>query len=446
MFGSVHRLLARRGLLTGIYVLLAVPAVAIVAFTCWLYQDVYLAAQTLETQREAAAQNDVPTTSEEFARFSRSPASQDAAPILVRLAKDWQDKPEVLRASLVADLRDLATPAGAHPAEDKSPLERTAAVVVTVRKIAAFPDCVLPREWHAETLKTEPHYHAIVQIGRLVAARSVALARLGQTDTAFQDLDALRILGRHYARDGALDALGVHVLLENLALLAAVEAAVYSPDPNAPQRLRDFAADRSTQPDLLRAVQGEAVRSVSLLADPKSYDGRTYAGHSLRFGSPVIQRATAARMVEFWARAVPDVRGQTPDPIASRNAYAEAVKAFTSQRSPSRIVPSAVAAWFQNRVDAAATLETRYRLALAAADILAYQRQNNRLPARANDTKANLKDPCSGGSLAYEKTIDGFRVYSVGLDGKDNAGKPRCSEGADTVLAITAKRVSLEGG
>jgi hypothetical protein len=93
---------------------------------------------------------------------------------------------------------------------------------------------------------------------------------------------------------------------------------------------------------------------------------------------------------------------------------------------------------FSNMDRAVANLEASKELTLALRAVLAYRRARGALPSAIGEV-GSFKDPMDGRALRYERTPKGFKIWSVGMDRRDDGGRPRpsgatSSSGYDTVV------------
>lgn len=65
----------------------------------------------------------------------------------------------------------------------------------------------------------------------------------------------------------------------------------------------------------------------------------------------------------------------------------------------------------------------RKRSLLASMDVLAFHRANGRWPATLIEAGSDYTDPFDDKPLRYKLDGEGFRVWSVGQNGKDDGGK-----------------------
>lgn len=100
---------------------------------------------------------------------------------------------------------------------------------------------------------------------------------------------------------------------------------------------------------------------------------------------------------------------------------------------------------------ATSTLEARIRLLGCAAAVRAYRLRHGSYPATLDEAGVSdiNKDPFTGGRFVYKPAKQGFLLYSVGADGKDDGGwraPERAEGGGDISLLPFMGRSRIAGG
>ncbi|MBS1710507.1 MAG: hypothetical protein JSS71_02135 [Armatimonadetes bacterium] len=431
----------KKSVLVMVYAVAIVPLVAVVGGSVWLYSDLYATGERFGQAVENGSSDLVPTEPQAFERSDPPEPGQDAAVLFEKAAAEWEQFPEEERTRLVAESRLYALPGDKPDGRFGESFAKCRPFVQSLGQAASLSDSRFQRQWSGDTELLEPHYHTTIQFGRLMTAFALADARDGRFDQAFNRLGQLRRIGWHISRDSGLDGLVTHVNLETQALAAAVEIAFnYGDRPGTIDRYRAFLAERGTRPDLFRNMQGEAMRTIHVLSRPDSFNDRMFSGSRLSINNPMFQRAAAVRMAEFWSSALESSQEDGNDPFASADSYRSAVRDFARLKSPSRIVPLAIADWNLARVGLAASLEARYLLASALAGALEGSHGTASLPESLGTIRE--LDPYTGEALAYSKTAEGCAIWCAGSDRRMGSGS---GDPADVSLSIAGGTASFEG-
>jgi hypothetical protein len=81
--------------------------------------------------------------------------------------------------------------------------------------------------------------------------------------------------------------------------------------------------------------------------------------------------------------------------------------------------------YYQRLDERMAQVDASQSIALATIDTHLFKLREGRLPRDLQELDDGYLDPFTGGSLLYKQTPDGFRIWSVDRDGKDNGGVTR---------------------
>lgn len=425
---------------------MAIPIIAVVGFGIWLYADLYATSDRFQNEIENGGNNLIPVIPSDFKRLNADSNNSATKPFLDAATK-WEKLDEDERSKALTHLRLYATPREViDPAYQKA-FAQCQPFVQKLRAAAAANDSNFEREWTGDGELLEPHYHTTVQFGRMMSAYALVEARLGNYNAAFQDLKNIRRIAQHYSRDAGLDGLALHVNLETQAISAAEEIIFLYGEKSAVQsQFKEFIASRkATQPDLLRNVEGEAMRTVYVLSQPDSFKDRMFSGTELSLRNEKFQKAAAVRMYEFWQTAISNIKAVDQDPIASQRAFQEAFEEFSRFRSPSRMIPVEIASWNTRRLDLAAALVARYALAESAGNLCIVFHKTGEFPTSLSQAQSNALDPLNDEPLAYRKTESGFIIYSVGVDGIDHGGDPESNSQRDIILELNQGAISIKG-
>ena len=437
---------ARRGVIIGLYVATAIPLLAVVGSGIWLYADLYSTSERFHAEIENGGTSLIPLEPSDFSRLNAPAKKEDAAIPYIKVAKEWEEMEEDERVKILSELRLYSTPREViHPAYEKS-FKECAPFIEKLRAVASKPDSSFDRDWNGDTELLEPHYHTTIQFGRLMTAYALTEARLGNYATAFADINNLRKIALHISRDSGLDGLKTHVNLETQALNAAQEIAfLYGDKSNVLEQYDTFVTNRKTRPDLIRNIEGEAMRTIFVLSQSDSFQDRMFSGTKLSIKNETFQHAAAVRMSEFWVSALEQLRAESSDPIACAEAFKVSAKQFANQRSPSRLIPGEIATWNIQRVNLAAALEGRYALAKTSGNLYAYYHREGKFPDSLSEIQHRETDPFNGDSLAYFKLGNGFKLYSVGSNLLDDGGDNESENPTDIIVVLQDGVIATEG-
>ncbi|MCA0360354.1 MAG: hypothetical protein LCH41_04805 [Armatimonadetes bacterium] len=435
---------SRQALMVTLYTGMALPTLFVFGSGAWLYNDLYAVSANIESLRSQAEDEEIATEPAAFGRLSSGSPESDGSRQFVALHSAWVAIPESTRKAWQQKTRDLVTGAGQ---EETAVLNDIEPFRARFMQVAQSPDCNLVRDWENAEGIVDPYYGSAIELSRLMINYAGYLGRRGKASEAFRTLGKVRRFAQLYARDGGMDAISAHLFIESITLSMGQELVLISNfNPTVIGEFKKFATDRSSSPNLMRATEGEAMRTIFTLSQEESYDERVFAGAKLTLKGKVFQQAAEARMIEFWVDAIPALRAANPDPFEMKAAYREALTRLDSKRTPSHLIPAAIAHWYEHKFSASVALDVRYQLALISAELFRYRGEHGAFPDGLNAVQAPTSDPLGDGSFGYRKTEEGFVLYSVGNDGVDDDGTSRSDTGErDIVLEVTKTRVLNEG-
>jgi len=331
-----------------------------------------------------------------------------------------------------------------------------ATVVAASRRTGYYNPLVVPRGGREPGVLLSA-LHPGVQECRVAADALAARVMLrlgdGKVDDAWQDLVACHRLGRLVARGGTLIEFLVGVAINDRAAEAGVVLIDRAGDA---KQARAWLADLRNLPAMpsvadkvdlaerfgyLDAAQfmrrGGAIDDVDLAAEaamaqldwgPIFRDGNRWYDRS----RDAAQLPTRAERVRAFAQIDADLRALKPkgDPrlaLAWQLLGGTPVEKLIAKKVGDALIGLTLPAVdnVQTKADRA---EQTHRNLLVAFALSAHRREHGRFPEKL-DALAPAHPPIvpgdlfSGGNLVYRPDGDGFLLYSVGVDGKDNGGR-----------------------
>jgi hypothetical protein len=306
---------------------------------------------------------------------------------------------------------------------------------------------------------------------RLLAARAMLRLHEGKLDGAWQDLLACHKLSRHHAEGMTLVEGLVAIAIERMALGGDAALAHYGRPTAA--RLRQIQADLAALPPMpkmadrldhgerffyLDTVSSIARLGVSHIGDLagagvtsakptglfqgialETLDAMVDWDEPLRLGNQWYNRLAAAARKPTRAQRAAAMAACDNDMkalavgVKNPKRMAERFLEKMPRQAAGRWVGEAFVALLLPAVSAVIKGEDRIaaetKLADVALALVAYRADHGKYPDRLADLKpkyrAETKDPCSDGDLFYRPAADGFLLYSVGPNGKDDGGRNR---------------------
>lgn len=431
----------KKGVLWGLYAAAGIPLLAVLASAGWLYNDVYATAGKFSQLSQFGSSEGVSLDAETF--LSDTGSGSDGWPAMESLQEDFQRLTSDEQEAMIASLRRLATPFGNDSAADFQAFAKAEALVTRYTAVSKSGHFAVPRDWSTPVTSEERFLRPQIQLGRLATAFASAQSRQGSLQGAFNTLEAVRANAAKYAAGGGIGALSGQTLLGTMALTDAATIALTAGSPEAKARFQAFVKDQTNDPQVLVSMHGEACRTVAVFSNSESFDGSVFAGAKMTASLDALQKASAVRMAEFWVATLSDAQSSTNDAIELSKVYRKSIESFVGNKSASSVLPATVARWHEHRLELAAALEVKLKLAAILGEM--YQ-PGKAWPDFLDVKKADLHDPYSESAFEFSSTPNGFKIYSLGKDGKDNGGNGRPTpQGCDIVLTVDGDTVTIEG-
>lgn len=301
--------------------------------------------------------------------------------------------------------------------------------------------CQFGVDWDAGAAAVFPHYADLRNLVRLLAVDVVAKARAGKSEEAINSLKLAYRLNRSIENDPILIGLLVQIVMiriANNATRSCTEQANFS--ENSAKMLYDELGKIDLPRGLVRAMQGERALGIWCFNNIGPQGGMMGSGFDpTKYVSSYplrplfnLDRATYLRLMRLQVEQSRlsclemKRRGITPvlDPNVPKYAVVSRIlfPVFTRARftTDSAIAEIAIA-----------------RVWLA---ICAYKDRFGSYPDSMKELRSKLGwklpvDPYSGKDLVYARTQDGFTIYSLGPNMKDDGGIEMPSDTSDPNVA-----------
>ena len=372
----------------------------------------------------------------------------NAAPIYEKAFAEQKQLPNGIRDKIF-----LPAPPGLKHWDDlRVGLEGSRAVLVLVDHATARPRCWFIRD-RAQLGGDFSHLPPLKDLAKLVCRRAEVEAHEGRLDAALESLRVAATIARHSGEDpgmigwlvkGGLDSMVLGQL--NLILVPAemtpprielareVLATLGSPDPLP--GLRGELVERFTMVDRLEEaakmgflsqdsvwerVQGwwEDVRA-QFTGQKQAPDLSVFRP---RFQDPkLVDRAYRARELHRWNAFFEAAQTRDGDPQAIARDLAALRKELDAGHHRADRPAQAFPYLGEEIGEAYQRAVARRRLAKQALTVMGFRQRTGNWPATLADAGDVLADPFDGKPLRYRVRADGFVVYSIGTDLKDDGG------------------------
>ncbi len=425
-------------ILGGAVALLA--AVAVTVFMVWYRGDVQRAAKDLPKQVARARALGLPLEPRELRRDPPVKASENAAPAIRTLVSILKAGSPVYRASTRIFAADINHPEATADQDWKT----VAPALALARRAAAKPHCDFDYDWNQGFSLQVPEYPPSKASAKLLAWHGVKLARENRTDEALAEFWATREVGRLIGETPGSIPLLVSVAVDGLALKGYVGAAkVWKADLDALRRLRKELDRAVPTPAFKGVVDVEVVLDVVTV---RKMEKQVVQGGAAKrkeaTPSPGTRRrarawmdAYLARCLAYWCDVEEASKGQAVGPALAKK-LDKLSDAQDGHRTPSYLLSVVVSMPVGSLVNALTAYLARQCTARGFVDVLLFRSIHGRLPKDLAEAGSREADPFDGRPLRYKVEGQGFVVYSVGKDGKDDGGAIEKAPGAEAALDL----------
>jgi hypothetical protein len=322
-------------------------------------------------------------------------------------------------------------------AEAEERLRAHREVLARIVDAARRPDLDFERDWDLGPFLLLPEYAEIRSMARLLVLDGRLKAARGDTEGAASRLVDVRRIGAHAGREPIVIGHLVYVACESMALRALEDAlASRRGDAAGLARLRAVAEADLSPPVFRDALRGEMYMGIAAIRNFNHRQLRQVASTKAdadlhldpatlrRDGAPrgTVERAFLARHLQMWAEAERRMARHPDDVRAQSRVVQELSARLDGERRLSHLTSALFFPVFTQAADAYVRREATERTVLAAARVLEFEARHGRFPDRLEEVGALSPDPFDGEPLRYRQTDDGFRVYSVGSNMRDEGG------------------------
>ncbi len=394
----------------------------------------------LAREEAAARREGIPLTAHELQQ-PLPPASQNAAPLYVKLTKLLHDKPLGLpKYAEGMDAFHSYTPA--QIAAVRQTLAARRDVLALVHQAADKPRCVFTRDWSLGADMPFPEYQWMREAARLIETESYLMARDGHYKEAVANQARGFRIAEHAASDPSLISYLVGIACQTLALrgmqsvlaLAGLSAVIEAD-------VQQATITQYTPLSLRRALAGETgCYSASIQrmhqGEKNGVSAAFAAGHFPSENSERIHLSPAetrnlhdlidAWQADYLARMRPLVVASRQPPSVRRAAYALLDKQTTNENPASdsviHLLSDILMPVFSKLDQNDTRTRARVSVTLAAAAVLAQKAKTGAFP---NHLPPQFTDPFTNKPLLYKReAAGGFVVYSAGPTGTFSGGRP----------------------
>ncbi len=364
----------------------------------------------------------IPLTPEEMVRTV--PPAENAAPIYARAIITFKSigQPEI------NGFRSTTLTKEERASYRKLILEHSPTLAL-IEEASRKPFCEWNRNWVMGPFLVFTEFPSMKAFGKLMVSKAYLEAESGQFEAAIHWLETGRKLARH-AREPSLIAMFVSLSIE-LAILAEFQQLLkeHGASANFRRAANKFLLDPGSLPSIREAMKGEVVSHrvvIAGLAEGRpGYEWDSTGGHgpthedqviSYMFRIDSIRTSIEARVLMHYRQQIEAIgQGGFRKELA---ASADMDKNLTADQSWSGRIVSEIFPVYHYSGEAVTKLEATRRLCRSGLDLWEIKAKTGAFPTKYT---AGI-DPFTDKPFIYKKTSQGFKLYSVGPNQKDEGG------------------------
>lgn len=335
-------------------------------------------------------------------------------------------------------------------------LNGTEAALALIRQAAAMPQARFPVDWEAGAAANFPHHSKLRSLSRLMAAHAKLSAIEGRPNVALDDIEAIIGMARHTLHEPILIGQLVGYACLNIASQTLEQVLDYTqPDIEDSRHLIQTLGQLDIRTAYTRSLQGERATGLWIFnlreQNPREFLPMIRSADSPEgpFNNGLVQGAYAvgapifkldqAFYLQYMAEQIEQSRLETSEYQVLQDD--DLSRYFPRYALISRLIaPTLSQATLRRNETLARIALCHWGLALNA-----YHRLNGAYPSTLKEAADTLKqelpeDPFTGKSLHYRPQGNGYLLYSVGGNRKDDGGRYRSAPEPSGTPANAAER------
>jgi hypothetical protein len=413
---------------TVLAVLISLPVV-------WMQFQLQAAKGAVNRQRQAAKSENIPVMAADLKRNPPVPERDNAAPFYTTLSDQYTKHKDKWDQASKPAMRIVGTQEQQGDAKiARKLLADSVNVLALLEKALARPDCDFSRQWEKGADVELPELSAMRHAARLLAIKAELLDRDGKPNEALKQIEKGSKLAQHSNADKCLISLLVQIALERI--LEREWHQLVNRHADNPTFL-DRAARADTAFGKLPSLNAATRREIGivLLIIDGAREGKSkpvdeipsdvadvYQQHWIGFGrKAILAIANANHNPAQMIKALePIIREE------ERAAKSNPLRQFNRDMVPP----------FLSAAKQLARLDALRRMRKLKLELLHYRLNHKTFPADLSTFDSKLTtDPFTGTTLHYVREAKGYRLWSVGEDGKNDGGaKPSDASKAKDVV------------
>ena len=299
------------------------------------------------------------------------------------------------------------------------------------------------RDWDMGTTLLFPEYVNAKFLVRGLCYRALIASHEHQTSKAVTDLTSAWKLAKMMGHEPILIAMLVEIACRTIVLDTLVRC-TYADTHSAAvvKQFESVVKDDTSGPDFTFALRGEAymqlstIRNLSQMGGIQSLTQQSSTGEAIRLdpskvirtGLPkdLMSKAFAAKHFELWVQIGKTMHQYKDQPDKLAIVLDQEMEKVASTKSVSNMLNAILFPVFSQAGVAVTKTSAELRSVRALMAGLEMMDKTGKTPSNVGAiASGKWIDPFTGNPLLLKKQAGGFRIYSVGPNGKDDGGKFR---------------------
>lgn len=400
-------------------------------------------ADALPAEMAAARRDGLPLGPADLRPNPPVPPSQNAAPLyrqITSLVKARAREEGDAYSNYLKGPRDSATTSRVKVllAEWAEPLRLS-------ELAAKRPHCDFKRPWEQGPAVMFPEFAAMRGVARALAARAIIENAEGHPLQALETVRTIACISRHAGEDPIVIGMLVQIALQSIGERPFDEVVcTHLDDPAVATKARSVLREFDPPADLEYSLRGEVVvcRVSMGIVRNQPNELERFVGYKPPNGG--IRRemtdAWEANMLRYWRRAFSALRETEHDGLArSRRLKALGAEWESHEKEPGYEMSAILMPIYANAQDKALGEAARKNLREGLLRIADFHRRFHRFPTASESVPLLPQDPFANAPMKYRPTSDGFALYSIGENLRDDGGNDRPAKKGDPAPDIVIR-------
>lgn len=279
-----------------------------------------------------------------------------------------------------------------------------------------------------------PEFAETKSVAKLLASRTQYWIERKDYDRALKDIETQYVIANHLSQEvtiiGALVCIAINAIAHN-----SLDRFLYAVQDNQPMLAKTEAmlVRRQRVPSIRKSLSGEVVMGRIGIQSLKSWAEFDYSGHGtgepdglqkgldrLTVQDPAFRRMFEARAMAMWREIFEKAPKDEQDWVGFSKAFREVDAKIQADNSVQNKLNQILFPVFDQASQAFAKADANHRVALLAVKLL--RMPPTQRPANLSSFGKLAIDPMDGKPMRYLRKGNGFKVWSIGQDLKDNGG------------------------